>query len=270
MSMNRKYKTLLDTATEFDNSIMPNNRLLELQSVLDSTGVLSKSIDVTSDATFWDNLEKRYPTYYVEAFRYLHTSGIKFDSKCFDKDTVQSNIWLIEELKKIKVPLGTVFLCAGWYATLTVMMFENKINFKKIRNFDLDPNAITISEIFNKPWVVDEWKFKASKGDIADIDFDTHAYSVLRSNGSVCNLLDSVDTVINVNCEFTQNSFRWYNNILGGTLIILQSSNRNTGNQPHYFNSLHDFDRTFPMLNTLYCDQINLDNYTKYMKIGFK
>jgi hypothetical protein len=268
--MKKNYKPLLDAATETDNNQLSNSRLLELQSVLSTTGVLSKSSENDIDISFWENLEKRYPTYYVEAFKYLHTSGIEFDSKCFDKDAVESNIWLIDELKKIKMPLGTVFLCAGWYATLAVMMFEHKINLIKIRSFDLDPAAITISEIFNRRWVIDNWKFKSAKSNIADIDFDTHNYDVLRSNGTVCNLTDDVDTVINTNCEFTENSVKWFSNILNGTLVVLQASNRITENQPHVFNSFREFDQAFPTNNLLYCDEKKLDNYTKYMKIGFK
>lgn len=266
--MDKEYKEY--TETRFVGNLLSNSRLLELQSILEKTSVLNKHHTDNLDINFWENLEKRYPTHYVSAFRQLHTSGVEFDSKCFDKDSVQSNIWLVEELKKIKIPLGTVFLCAGWYATLAVLMFEHSIDFKKIRNFDIDPNALSISEVFNKPWVVDNWKFKSSVGDIADIDYNTHIYDVLRSNGTLCNLTDNVDTVINVNCEFTQHSFRWFNRIQKDTLVILQASDRNTGNQAHYFNNLPDFIRTFPIHNILYCEEKKLDNCTKYMIIGFK
>lgn len=268
--MKKSYKSLLDAATETDANQLPISRLLELQSVLFSAGILSDSATITPDANFWENLEKRYPTHYVEAFKFLTTSGIEYNKNCFDKDAIESNQWLLDELKKIKIPLGTIFLCAGWYATLTVMIFEHKLNVTKVRSFDLDPTAITISEIFNRPWVIDNWKFKAAKGNIADIDFDTYNYDVLRSNGTVCNLTDSPDTVINTYCEHTQNSTKWYSNILGGTLVILQASNQQSENQPHVFNSFREFDQAFPTNNLLYCDEKQLSNYTKYMKIGFK
>jgi hypothetical protein len=268
--MKKNYKPQIETVVADDSTLLSNSRLLELQSVLETSGVLSLAENDSIDTKFWENLEKRYPTYYVEAFKSLYMSNIKFDSNCFSKDAVNSNIWLLEELKKIKMPMGVIFLCSGWYATLAVMMFEHKINFIKIRSFDLDPHTATVAELFNRPWVIDEWKFKSVISNNTKIDFDSHNYDVLRSNGTVCNLTDSPDTVINVNCEFTTDATRWFNDILSGMLVIVQGSDSNTENQPNVYKNLREFDLAFPINNVLYCDEKKLENCTKYMKIGFK
>ena len=41
----------------------------------------------------------------------------------------------IIELKKLNPQLGTVFLCAGWYATLSTMLFENDFDIKCVRRW---------------------------------------------------------------------------------------------------------------------------------------
>ena len=50
------------------------------------------------------------------------------------------------------------------------MIFENNIKVSKIKSFDVDPTCWKIAEIFNKPWVVNDWQFKASTKDIFDIN----------------------------------------------------------------------------------------------------
>jgi hypothetical protein len=76
--------------------------------------------------------------------------------------------------------------------------------------------------------------------------------------------------IINVNCEFTTDATRWFNDILSGMLVIVQGSDSNTENQPNVYKNLREFDLAFPINNVLYCDEKKLENCTKYMKIGFK
>ena len=51
---------------------------------------------------------------------------------------LKSKRWIISNLEELDVELGTIFLCAGWYAILAGMMFESKLEFDKIRSFDID------------------------------------------------------------------------------------------------------------------------------------
>ena len=66
-----------------------------------------------------------------------------------------------------------MFLCAGWYGTLATMLFESKIKIKRILSFDIDESCIKIAEMFNKPWYEKQWKFKALKKDIMEIDYNS-------------------------------------------------------------------------------------------------
>ena len=133
-----------------------------------------------------------------------------FAEDCLARGQIRSKLWIVDELKKLDLNLGTVFICGGWYATLATMLFEQDFDIKKVRSFDIDSSCWKIAETFNKPWVMKEWKFKSCTQDIHDINYDTHVYNVNRSDGSICELTDSPDTIINTSCEHIENFNEWY------------------------------------------------------------
>lgn len=199
----------------------------------------------------------------------LHDPG--FAQDCMSRGQIRSKLWLIEELKKKELDLGTVFLCGGWYATLATMIFENDINVKKIRSFDLDASCWKIAETFNKPWVMKDWQFKSCTQDIHDINYETHVYNVNRSDGSVCELTDSPDTVINTSCEHIDNFKEWYDKIPEGKIVILQTNNY--FDLPEHVNcskSLDDFAEQTHMTEVLYAGELSLEKYSRFMRIGIK
>ena len=85
----------------------------------------------------------------VDTVRKLNNDK-KFNKDCISRGQIQSKTWLVSELKKINPELGTIFLCAGWYGTLATMLFEAKLNIKRILSFDIDKSCIPIAEMFNK------------------------------------------------------------------------------------------------------------------------
>jgi hypothetical protein len=216
-------------------------------------------------------LNRYVDTEFVNAFKILHANEIPYDSDCFSRGQLHSKLWLVDELIKTNENLGTVFLCAGWYGTLAVMLFESGLKIEKIRSFDIDPGCAPIAEIFNKKWVMQDWKFKASTANIHNIDWKSHTYDTLRSNGSVCSLTDYPDTIINTSCEHIENFEEWFKSIPTGKLIVLQSNN--------YFEikehvnssaSLEDFSSSCPMTVTVFEGEIDLFKYKRFMKIGYR
>jgi hypothetical protein len=216
-------------------------------------------------------LNRYVDTEFINAFKILHANEVKYDKDCFSRGQLQSKLWLVNELTKCNEDLGTVFLCAGWYGTLAVMLFESGLKINKIRSFDLDPTCAPIAEVFNKKWVMQDWKFKASTANIHNIDWKSHTYDTLRSNGSICSLTDYPDTIINTSCEHIENFEAWFKNIPTGKLIVLQSNN--------YFEikehvncsaSLENFSNSCPMTVTLFEGEIDLIKYKRFMKIGYR
>jgi len=194
-----------------------------------------------------------------------------FNTDCFSRGQLESKLWLVKELGKLKVDLGTVFLCAGWYATLATLLFESGIRIKKIRSFDIDDSCRSIAETFNSPWVKQDWKFKTITQDINQINFSMHTYNVKRADGSKCELSDSPDTIINTSCEHIENFQEWYDLIPDGKLVVLQSNNYyEIEEHVNCVRSIEEFAVKAPMDNILYSGELDLPKYKRFMLIGFK
>lgn len=219
----------------------------------------------------WPILSMYTNTQFTSALKSLFVNNVKFDPDCFSRGQLNSKMWLVDELIKINENLGTVFLCAGWYGTLAVMLFESGLKIEKIRSFDVDASCAPIAEIFNKKWVMQDWKFKASTANIHNIDWKSHTYDTLRSNGSICSLTDYPDTIINTSCEHIENFEAWFKNIPTGKLIVLQSNNYfEIKEHVNCSTSLEDFSNSCPMTVTLFEGEIDLFKYKRFMKIGYR
>ena len=221
--------------------------------------------------SLWKLLDAEITTQFVPALKFLISNNVNFDFDCLSQGQLKSKIWLIEELQKLDLNLGTVFLCAGWYATLATMIFENNLRVEKIRSFDIDSSCVDIAERFNKPWVLQDWKFKASIKNIFDVDYTTDCYQVKKSDGSLEMCKDSPDTIINTSCEHIDNFDTWYNSIPSNKLIILQTNNYfEIEDHVNCSASLEEFEYSTPMANCLYSGKLELPKYTRFMRIGYK
>lgn len=210
------------------------------------------------------------PSRMIDVFDIM-TREDDIDENCVSRSQIRCKKWLIEELEKHDVNLGTVFLCAGWYGLLATLMFESKLKFDKIRNFDVDESCRLIAEKFNSPWVVDDWRYKHCTQDIHEINYDTHVYTVLRGNGTPCELTDSPNTVINTSCEHIQNFDKWYSSIPSGKFVILQTNNYTE--LPEHINcveNIEQFVHQTPMNQRLYQGQLETPKYIRFMTFGYK
>lgn len=188
----------------------------------------------------------------------------------FSWGQLKSKRWLVTELEKSNVELGTIFLCAGWYATLSYMLFNSSCKFDKIRSFDIDPNCAVIADAVNKFHVLDSWKFKASTADIHSITYP-FSYKTLRANNTEVDLTDMPDTIINTSCEHIINFSTWYDKIPKGKLVVLQSNNYfEIDDHINCSDSLENFAEQTPMQNVLYQGELDLSKYKRFMRIGFK
>lgn len=210
-------------------------------------------------------------TQIIKAIKSMRAAGIRFDNDALSQGQLLSKMWLITELRDIDRDLGTVFLCAGWYGILSAMMFENGLQITKVRSFDLDPGVIEISEKFNLPWVKDEWKFKSATLDIHDLSYERLNYEVSRSDGSVVQLCDTANTVINTSCEHIKDFDTWYARIPPGTLVVLQSNDYDEIDE-HVNTSanLYEFALQTPMQEVYYSGEMEFDKYTRFMRIGIR
>lgn len=188
----------------------------------------------------------------------------------FSSGQIQSKRWLMNELEKLGIDLGIVFVCAGWYGSLATFLLESKLNTTKIRSFDIDPSCADIADTFNKSFVMDGWKFKATTLDIMSMNYPTE-YVTLRSDGSEVNITEMPNTIINTSCEHIERYTDWFNNIPDGMLIVLQSNNF-FGLDEHVncVKSIDDFISKSPMRDILFSGELDLKKYKRFMIIGYK
>jgi hypothetical protein len=221
----------------------------------------------------WPVLDQYVSTQFVAALKSLQINSIDYDKDCFSRGQLKSKLWLVEELKKLNVELGTVFLCAGWYATLATMLFEKRFKINKIRSFDIDPSCVDIAETFNKPWFMDQWRFKSITQNIMDIDYNKHTWqSWSNANNRMSYLITDIpDTIINTSCEHLSDFKGWYSKIPTGKLVIIQANNyHEVDEHVNTYNTVEEFAASAPMTTVLYQGELVLPKYTRFMKIGYK
>lgn len=209
-----------------------------------------------------------------QIFKQLRDAIDNFDADLTDALSIgqlKSKRWLVSELEELNLELGTIFLCAGWYATLASMLFNSNCKLEKIRSFDIDPSCAPIADCLNRSQVLDSWKFKAATADILDLNYSNSVYSVLRSNGSSCELSDIPTTLINTSCEHIKDFNTWYSQIPDNKLLVLQTNNYFEIEDHHNCSAtLDEFSGQTPMTRIFYSGELNLGQYKRFMRIGIK
>lgn len=232
---------------------------------------LKKIVEYKNPNATYNFLIDRTNSQIAHALKFMFNHSIEFDNDCLSRGQLKSKIWLLNVLKKIGLDLGTVFLCAGWYGTLATMLLESELIIEKIRSFDIDPDTENIAEIFNRPWVINEWKFKPVIQDIHDINFEEHCYIVKKSDNEFERLWDTPDTIINTSCEHIIDFESWYNKIPPGKLVILQCNDyKEIDEHVNCHETLDSFSLQTPLDIELYSGELHLHKYKRFMRIGYK
>lgn len=243
--------------------LYPNNELL-----ID----LRKAILDDNRYSLYRLIKHMNDTSMVEAIRKLENSE-DFNQDAFSRGQIKSKLWLVETLEKLNLDLGTVFLCAGWYATLAAMLFESQCKIDKIRSFDIDDKCLEVADMVNKSHVSSNWKFKAITQNILDIDYNCHRWQTWsKANNRLSYPIEDVPTtIINTSCEHIEDFDSWYNKIPPGKILVLQTNNYfEIEDHINCSESLELFAASTPMSQELFSGELNLAKYTRYMRIGIR
>ena len=261
---------LVETDDDIRKAIVEKNvySLSRLLPSLDNEFKLSLSQNINS---LWRVLEKYTNSSLITPLKKL-VDNPDFDIDCISRGQLESKKWLVDELKNIdNLVLGKVCLCAGWYATVVPLLVEADIEFDLIRSFDLDPSVWKIAEAFNKDLLIDGWKFKAQTADINELDFSVTRFETERDDGTFQPLKERFNTIVNTSCEHIEGFNSWYNKMPAGKLMILQSNNYfEIDEHVNCSESLEAFAKQTPMSQVLYQGELELEKYTRYMRIGYK
>jgi UDP-N-acetylmuramyl tripeptide synthase len=132
---------------------------------------------------------------------------------------------------------------------------------------------VDVAEVFNKPWFVDQWRFKSITQDIMDVDYDKHTWQYWSNANNRMSkpITDSPDTIINTSCEHISDFAEWYNKIPNGKLVVLQSNNYyEVEEHVNCVSDIYEFKDMAPMSTLLYMGMRELPKYTRFMLIGYK
>lgn len=224
--------------------------------------VLHKVWDVFSDMPSFSKS-------YLAMVDHPSADGVNIQD-AFSQGQLKSKSWLVDEVSKLDMDLGKVWILCGWIGTLGYIMLSKRdfLRFESIKSFDIDPRCAPLADTLNRPNVIDGWKFKATTMDVNDLRYDGFKFTTIKYDGTAQEMLESADTIINTSCDH-MDSQRWFNNIPSGKLVILQ--NNNFSDHHDHVNtvaSIDQFKSRYPMKEYLYEGEIDCTVYRRYMLIG--
>lgn len=238
--------------------ILHCQRDINLSSVVNTFSICEK------DRFFIDNLYKSIQLYPESNWNDALSMG-----------QISSKLWLIEELKKLNLDLGVVFVCAGWLGTLPALIFKDgNLKYKCFRSFDIDPQCADAADTLNKdPYVINDWQFKATTEDIFKINYYNHPFQCWsKTNNRMSYPVDTIpDTIINTSCDHVDPFSKWWNMIPDNKLVILQNNDSKIDDDHvNNISSLDEMKAQAPMKMVLFEGTLALPKYNRYMLIGRK
>lgn len=183
------------------------------------------------------------------------------DYLAFSHSQTQSKIWLCEQLEPLLPKRNTVAILGAWYNLLGFMMLTRKPNYYQcILGVDVDPSVKEIADKLCQGWMIcDTCYIKNVTADANHLFYQ--GYNV----------------VINCSVEHMNDS-GWFDNIMPGTLVCLQSSDVVESNDvwkvinPN--RSLEELQNKYPLSHTLFLGEkpIQYENwgFKRLMLIGVK
>ena len=172
----------------------------------------------------------------------------------FSNDLVKSKTWLVTELAKIHKNFKNIYVLGSWYGNLSILLFQqHKIKFQHLYNVDVNKTALLQG---------DELANDLGVGRNIEI-VHQNANDVAYHNPSL---------IINTSVNNIENA-GWFENIPLGTLVVMQSRNKDPGGVNRY-ESVDELADNYPLSKILYIDTLKLrekqGSYTRFMIIGIK
>ena len=193
---------------------------------------------------------------------------------CFSAGQLKSKAWLVTELGHsldVEHPPMTIFLLGGWYGSLCPLIYlSDTIPTKSIFSFDVDPAVAEIAETMNRSWVMDNWKFKATTKDIFDLNYDKSLFQTRRKDGTLCEISNSPDLIINT-CGEHIDLAKWWKLIPDEKLCVIQSNDFfEAKDHSNCVRDIEELKAQVPMSQIKFQGTLTLENYKRFMVIGIK
>ncbi len=187
------------------------------------------------------------------------------------KGQILGKKWIFEEMKRLDLNYGVIFLLAGWSGFIGRMILDsNQIQCEKIRSFDISPECTKMAEILNWDWRMTGKKFKTSTQDLTKMNYVLNEFYYARKDGVTQErLIESPRTIINTSCEHIENFEEWWSTLPKGLIAILQSTNHTeTDEHVNVVHNIEEFKEQAPMSMILYSGEREFFFYKRFMLIG--
>jgi hypothetical protein len=257
------YKNKLTTEEDFQKSL--NFAVQAIKKEIDIIDLISCLLRIWPDNEFLKSLHK-----------YGRTVGnLSVLIDLLSKSQVQSKIWLVTELAKIKTDFKNILILAGWYGQL--IKYFNNITFDKIKNVELDRTACLISDAVINLKLIQDYKVKSVYADINELILTKKGYELQIENFK--NLEQQKfserflpDLIINTSSEHM--SEEWFNTVRfkeleSDPIVVIQSNNLfDIEEHVNCVHSIVHMKKKFPMREILYEGELQLQGYKRMMLIG--
>jgi hypothetical protein len=257
------YKNKLKTEEDFQKSL--NFAVQAIKKEIDIIDLISCLLRIWPDNEFLKSLHKYGRT----------VDDISVLIDLLSKSQVQSKIWLVTELAKIKTEFKNVLILAGWYGQL--IKYFDSIEFDRIKIVEIDQAACLISdEIFNLG-LIQDYKVKAVHANINDLTltkkgYEFHIENFKNTEQRKFNERFLPDLIINTSAEHMTEA--WFNSIRfkemeSNPIVVIQSNN--LFDIEEHVNCVYSIDhmkKKFPMREILYEGELQLQGYKRIMLIG--
>lgn len=257
------YKNKLTNEEDFQKSL--NFAVQAVKKEIDIIDLISSLLRIWPNNEFLKSLHKYGRT----------TDDLSVLIDLLSKSQVQSKIWLVTELAKIKKDYDNVVILAGWYGQL--VKYFTEISFNKVKNIELDPTACLISDDIVNLDLIQDYKVKAVYADINSLTITKKGYEFQIENFKNPDQKKFSERflpnlIINTSAEHMGED--WFNAIRfkeleSNPIVVIQSNNLFEIND--HVNCVYSIDhmkKKYPMREILYEGELQLQGYKRIMVIG--
>jgi len=183
------------------------------------------------------------------------------DYLAFSHGQTQSKQWLCESLEPYLPNQSTIAILGSWYNLLGFMILTRAhTKCQSILGIDIDPEVIDVANKVCQGWMIG-----------GDAKLNNQVADANQFN------LEGFNVVINCSPEHMEKS-EWFNNIVSGTLVCLQTSNVDIADDiwkiSNPTRSLEEFKNKYPLSTMIMSGTKDITyadwGYQRYMLIGVK
>lgn len=212
----------------------------------------------------WNQVEEYIDSSSIDPSYFAEAAKLKYPRLAFSLGQLASKFWLLNSLYPIAShPRKDWVILGSWIGSI-VPFLHKKFIINRVYGLDSDPEAVALSEEFNRKHVEDSWKYK---GVVADVSVLSTNNMEFVTSGELIQIKPQV--VINTSCEHMDN--HWFDTADSDQLIVMQTNNYHDWHDHiNTCNSVNDMKKKYKLSKTLYAGCLELPIYNRYMQIGYK